>query len=228
MTQHLHDASGDDLPDLTDVPDVEVIADGSPELAAAFNSLLGPVSADADSNRDPSPDLDDLLAESQPTAIAQATGDLLDDLDSLLAESVAAVNEAKAAKLARERLKRGGAYAEKEEDLARIRDWESKHVWQARANVALFIQHQCACGTGNNVFEGIFRREEHRHMPGAMHWIKVETAKADLPNETVIQAKSTPVCNNCAAIKGWDTEKNFISWGDAEEIDEGANHEPTA
>lgn len=206
--------NGDDLPDLTELDQgrVEVITPADIRMLEAATA-----EQEAELRRMGVPDLDDLLTESKAT---EPAGDGLMDLDDLLKESVSQVNEQKAAKLARDRLKKGGNYAEKEEDLLRIREWEAKHVWKDEANVGFFIQHQCECGTLNNVWEGLFRRQSHRHMSDAKRWQRAEVALTSLPNETVIQGKPTPVCNDCVAVKGWNTTDKFISWS-AEMLDEG-------
>lgn len=137
------------------------------------------------------------------------------ELEAELEKAVASQRAAKEAKAAKDRLKRGGMSAKDlAEDMLRLRDWEAKHEWKAAANVGLFIQHQCKCESVNDVFEGIFRREVHRHLQDSTRYVKVTSSLADLPNETVIQIRYCDVCELCAEEKGWNLAAPTTVWED--------------
>lgn len=137
----------------------------------------------------------------------------LPDLNDLLAESVASVKESAEAKASRQRIARGGlSTAEREADAQRIRDWEAKHEWQDAANVALFRVYECGCGASCKVFEGMYRRQTHRHLKhGAQRHVAVDTAVASLQNETAVRVTEVEVCGKCLAEKGWDLT-NAADW----------------
>ena len=137
----------------------------------------------------------------------------LPSLDDLLSESVAAVKETAEAKAARLRLAKGGlSKAERDADAERIKRWESAHEWQAAANVALFHIFECGCGSSAKIFEGMYRREEHRHLKhGAMRHIAVDSALASLPNEVAVRMTQTPTCGKCMDKMGWDLT-NATEW----------------
>jgi hypothetical protein len=137
----------------------------------------------------------------------------LPDLSDLLAESVASVKESAEAKASRQRIARGGlSTAEREADAQRIRDWEAKHEWQDVANVALFHVFECGCGASCKVFEGMYRRQTHRHLKhGAQRHVAVGTAMASLQNETAVRVTEVEVCGKCLAEKGWDLT-NAADW----------------
>jgi hypothetical protein len=137
----------------------------------------------------------------------------LPDLSDLLAESLTSARETAAAKASRQRLAKGGlTAAEREADAQRIREWEAKHEWEAAANVALFHIFECGCGSSAKIFEGMYRRETHRHLKhGAARHVAVESAKADLPNEVAVRVTETAVCGKCMDEKGWDLT-NATEW----------------
>lgn len=139
------------------------------------------------------------------SAPAVAPASDFDDLNALLGEAMAATKETEQAKLARERLKRGGlSAAEREADAARIADWEARHEWRAEANVALFVEITCeTCNTYSTSFSHFMQRQVHRHLRDSQRWTTVDNCKADLPNEVVLQKKLTAMCDECAPAKGW-------------------------
>jgi hypothetical protein len=145
--------------------------------------------------------LDQLLAESQAGKV-QA----LPSLSDLLSESLADTKSAIAAKSARQRLARGGLSAAKREaDAQRIREWEAKHEWEDVSNVALFRIYKCGCGSTCEIFEGMYRRQAHRHLKhGAQRHLACEVADAKLPNEVATRTSQTEVCGKCMDAKGWD------------------------
>lgn len=144
------------------------------------------------------PDLDDLLG----VAMAKATAD---KADKAMAKQRAALSV-------------GKGYLSLE-DLARLRAWELAHDWTAEANVALFIQHQCHCGTYNNTFEGLFVKERHRRIPETFQHRRVDSALARLPNETAIQVRECDMCGDCAEGKGWNVDEPATIWaGPGEEV----------
>lgn len=132
------------------------------------------------------------------------------ELDGLIADGMRERSEAAAAKAARERMKRGGLSAvERAEDAARIRAWETKYEYTPEANVALFTQYECACGSRKTVFTALLERQRHKVMQTTRRWLPAEAAKADLPNETALTRKAIPVCWDCAPAKGWDLAKAY-------------------
>lgn len=158
--------------------------------------------------------LQDLLAESVKGAQAPGTGSAsLPSLDDLLSESLGSVKETAAAAAARKRLARGGLSAvEREADAQRIREWEAKHEWEDVANVALFRAYDCSCGASYKLFEGMYRRQLHRHLKhGAQRHLACELADAKLPNETALRISEVEVCGKCMDSKGWDLT-NAAEW----------------
>lgn len=145
-------------------------------------------------------DLEALLTES------------IDPLDELLAESLAATREAADAKIARERIKRGGGSAkERAEDEARIQRWELAHEWKPVANVALFERHECACGRHQTIFRQLMIRQQHRHLHMSQRWQQTTASIADLPSEVVVQKWASPICVQCAPRAGF-TFNNVTEW----------------
>ncbi len=131
-------------------------------------------------------------------------------LDALLAESMGEAREQSAAAAARERLKRGtGTAAERAEDAARIAEWEARREWEQVANVALFHNFTCDCGTETSLFQGLFAREVHRTLQFSQRWRRVETADAALNNEVAIRECKVPMCTACATGKGWDMDDAY-------------------
>ena len=155
--------------------------------------------------------LNELLAESVKAPGAGSAP--LPSLDDLLSESLGSVKETAAAAAARKRLARGGlSQAEREADAQRIREWEAKHEWEDVANVALFRVYECGCGSSYKIFEGMYRRQLHRHLKhGAQRHLACELADAKLPNETAIRTSEVEVCGKCLASKGWDLT-NAAEW----------------
>lgn len=146
--------------------------------------------------------------------------DDLPDLDDLLGVALtqAAVTKAdKDLSKARAQLAAGNSGRLTPEDLARIRAWELAHDWTAVANVAVFIQHQCRCGTYNNTFEGLFIKEQHRRFPDSVQHRRVTGALARLPNETAIQVRAVDLCGDCAPAAGWNVDNPATVWADAGE-----------
>jgi len=161
----------------------------------------------------PLPALGDLLAEVRKPA-GGAKPSALPALGDLLAQATATQRDSKARDTAKRRLALGqGSAEERAADAARIRDWESKHEWQAVANVALFHVYDCECGKSSKIFEGLYRRETHRHLKhGAQRHVAVDSAMADLPNEVAIRTTDIEVCGACMDAKGWDLT-NATEWG---------------
>jgi hypothetical protein len=153
--------------------------------------------------------LEDLLdapaRKPQPDAAEPDEPDAdFDDLNALLAESLTTVKETAEAKIARERLKRGGITAEERRaDAERIAAWEAKHEWLDVANVGQFSRFSCGCGTSYTVFTQLMVRQRHRHLRDSFRWQQQQTAQAALPNETVIADYPVKTCAGCADSKGW-------------------------
>ena len=157
--------------------------------------MTGP--ADIDDLEGVEDELDALLTPEPPD-------DEVDPLDELLAESMATVKDQLEAKLARERLKRGGnTAAQQAEDAERIRRWELANEWQAVANVALFERHRCNCGRQQTIFRQLMQRQQHRYLRDSTRWQAVEAINAELPKEVVVQKWATPMCTECSPQSGF-------------------------
>lgn len=141
-------------------------------------------------------ELDSLLAESVEG---------LDPLDALLAESMETVKQNKEAKLARERLKRGGqSAAQIAEDAERIRQWELAHEWTIVANVAFWERHECdGCGHHQTIFRQFMHRQVHNRMAKTERWVEADKMSAEHPSETLVQKWSTPMCPRCCEQQGF-------------------------
>lgn len=134
-----------------------------------------------------------------------------DPLDALLEESMGAVREAKEAKAARERVKRGGqTAAEQAEDAERIRRWELANEWKAVANVAVFGRHVCSCGHVSLSFSQLMVRQQHRHLRDSQRWQASTKNSAGLPSETVIRERAVLMCGDCAPVHGFNMQNPTI------------------
>ena len=89
------------------------------------------------------------------------------------------------------------------EDQGRIRAWELAKEWLPVANTALFKRYACVCGFHTTVFEGLMLEQRHRHSSHANRWTVQEAALASLPNKTAIRTAQIPMCQRCAASKGY-------------------------
>lgn len=155
----------------------------------------------------PLPDLDDLLGE--------AVGDL-PDLDDLLASAKAQQSDKDAAKKARDRLAKGGlSDREREEDLARLREWEARNLYRAVANVACFTESGCdRCGDYTYLFTGLMERQVHRHIPTTQRWLAADKIKTDLENEVMVTRQTTPFCLACMTEVGFSFNNAYTEDGE--------------
>lgn len=145
------------------------------------------------------PDLDGLLEESQSML----------SLDDLLKESKLAAKAKTELAESRKRVALGGGkFANLDEDLRRIREWEAANVWRAEALVATFTVTECqACRGTSKVFSTLFVREVARNSTFSRRWVAVEGDAAEtskLPRETGIIFAQAPMCSECAGGQGWD------------------------
>lgn len=147
--------------------------------------------------------LDELLSESQASL----------GLDDLLTESLIAVKEKKEVAEARKRLANGGAkFGNSSEDLTRLRDWESKNLWEAETLVACFQKSSCRhCQSQRMVFSGYFVRDTHKtDKSHSRRWVAIpETGTPELtklPKETAYIRAEVPMCVDCMPQGGWDME----------------------
>ena len=125
----------------------------------------------------------------------------IDELEALLGEAMADKKVADHVKVARAKAKSG--YGLSADDLERIRKWELAKEWLPVANTALFKRYVCACGYHSTVFEGLMLEQRHRHSGHANRWTTQEAALASLPNKTAIRTAQIPMCQRCAAGKGY-------------------------
>jgi len=164
------------------------------------------------------PDLEALTAEAL---------DDLPDLDDLLHSAKAEAADKSAAKTARERLAKGGLTPrEREEDLARLRDWEARNLYRAVANVACFTESSCdRCGDYTYLFTGLMERQVHRHVETTQRWLVVDKIKTDLDNEVRVTRQTTPFCLACMTEVGFSFNNAYTE--DGEEL-QAAEDEPAA
>lgn len=141
------------------------------------------------------PELDDLLDQS----LARS-----DDLDDLLRESVKMSDEDKAIKFLREKQKRGGlTKAERDEDEARIRDWESRREWDTKANVGVFNKTLCSCGGFAITWSHLMHMQHHKTSKVTRN-VRATVEVAAVPNLIAYQVITVDCCEECARDKGWD------------------------
>jgi hypothetical protein len=135
-----------------------------------------------------------------------------DDLDALLQESVALREEEQATRKLREDLKKGRmSKAEKEETERKIREWEARRVWNTLANVLVWDRIVCDCGHEVLVFSHLMHMQEHREIAANRTVIAEETVPG-LPNLIAKQTIEVPVCECCAAGKGFDLKREDMAW----------------
>jgi hypothetical protein len=148
-------------------------------------------------------ELDELL-NPKPTPDADDPDEAeeeIDELEALLGEALADKKVADHVKAARAKAKSG--FGLSAEDLERIRKWELAKEWLPVANTALFKRYVCTCGFHTTVFEGLMLEQRHRHSSHANRWTVQEAALASLPNKTAIRTARIPMCQRCAASKGY-------------------------
>lgn len=162
----------------------------------------------------------ELDAELGLTATAKSVS-TLDDLELLLTESLALRNERGAGKSLREQLNRAKTKEEAREIELTLQAWESRHVWETLANCALFHKQVCACGAEHTHFAGMYYHQKHRQDPHSQRWVAavqnltgvVEFATlASVPNRTMVEARHTPICPECASRSGFDITRAEEPW----------------
>lgn len=140
------------------------------------------------------------LINPKPTPDAQ-DDEGFDELEALLGEAMADRKTTEAVKQLRAKAK--GGFGLSTEDQTRIRNWELAKEWLPVANTALFKRYACVCGFHTTVFEGLMLEQRHRHSSHANRWTAQEVALASLPNKTAIRTAQIPMCQRCAASKGY-------------------------
>lgn len=163
------------------------------------------------------PDLDDLMQES---------ADAVPDLEDLLGTAKAEAKDKAEVKAAKQRLARGGmSDRERAEDLARLRDWESKNLYKSVANVACFTESCCErCADHTYLFTGLMERQVHRHIETTQRWLKVDKIKTDLDNEVMVRQQTTPFCLQCMTEIGFTFNNAYTE--DGVELAEAGADEP--
>ena len=138
------------------------------------------------------------LINPKPTPDA-GDDDGFDELEALLGEALAD----RKTTVKQLRAKAKGGFGLSTEDQGRIRAWELAKEWLPVANTALFKRYACVCGFHTTVFEGLMLEQRHRHSSHANRWTVQEAALASLPNKTAIRTTRIPMCQRCAASKGY-------------------------
>lgn len=139
---------------------------------------------------------------------AAADDDGFADLDALLGEAMAERKEAQGVADARKKAKSG--FGLSADDLERIKQWELRKEWLPVSNTAIFKRYVCSCGFHSTVFEGLMLEQRHRHSTHANRWTAQETSVANLPNNTAVRVKRIPMCQRCAASKGFPISSEVI------------------
>lgn len=135
----------------------------------------------------------------------------LDDLDDLLASAVAQRDEIQATKSMREKLKRGKMTSDERHEIeAKVREWESRNVWNTVANVAVFEHISCECGFYSEVFSHLMHRQVHKHTANTTRLIVADTMAEGVPQIVAKQNSDVGMCSECAAGKGWDLESGEV------------------
>lgn len=147
----------------------------------------------------------------QPDALVGDVTDIdetFDELEELLEGALAERADIEKVKAARAKAK--GGYGLSPEDLERVRQWELRKEWLPVSNTAIFKRYVCACGFHSTVFEGLMLEQKHRHDTHANRWTAQETSVASLPNNTAVRVKKIPMCQRCAASKGFPISSEVI------------------
>lgn len=149
-------------------------------------------------------------------------GDAVDELDALLAEATSEAQDRVLGKSLRQQLSRLSSTSQEHAYLkAKLQEWEARREWDTQANCAMFTKYTCACGSTHTIFNGLFYRQSHREMRTVKRWVAATqflqgnlttAALAELPNETILQQHTIPMCGSCAADKGWNIEKASTEW----------------
>ena len=138
-------------------------------------------------------------------------------LDDLLSEALAESAEKKRSDLARKRVKENRLRKPEEvaEDARVLAAWEARHVWRDEANVAQFRENRCLnCNDYQQVFEGLFRRQSHRHLKdGSQRWIVVDNQDLALNNEIRVTETETPFCGECLGTRGFSWGRGYTDDG---------------
>lgn len=151
------------------------------------------------------PELDQLLDESSEVP----------DLDDLLGTAKAEAKDKAELKAAKQRLAKGGMTdRERAEDLARVREWEAKHLYKAVANVSCFVESCCEhCGDYTYLFTGLMERQVHRHIETTQRWHATDTIKTDLDNEVRVTQQTTKFCVQCMSEFGFTFNNAYTEDG---------------
>lgn len=155
----------------------------------------------------PLPALEDLATE--------ASADSLPDLDDLLGTAKAEAKDKAEVKASRNRLAKGGLTdREREEDLARLREWEARNLYKSVANVACFTESCCErCGDYTYLFTGLMERQAHRHVATTQRWLATKVAKTGLDNEVMVTRQTTPFCLACMTEVGFTFNNAYTEDG---------------
>ena len=149
------------------------------------------------------------LINLKPVPAADEPDEGFDELEELLGEAMKDKKLAEEVKAARAKAK--GGFGLSADDLARIKRWELAKEWLPVANVALFRRYECDCGYHSTLFEGLMLEQRHRADTHANRWTTQETSQAALPNKTAIRKSYVPLCQRCAAGKGYSLVTD-IEW----------------
>lgn len=160
---------------------------------------------------------------------AEFNQDLADDiddddfaeLDGLIAQSLAISAKAAEDKLAarklidakRELARLNAAFHKKassslQYDISQLEQviahWETLHIWQPIATVAVFEKSLCSnCGRENYHFHCAMQRQQHRSRATTQRLIRVSEIDRELPREIRYTLVEVPICEKCLMDNGW-------------------------
>ena len=147
------------------------------------------------------------------------------ELESVRIESAAKKALAERAGAAKNKLRSGVPLpnAEREALRALVHSWELQEEWSLVGAAALWLLHECKCGSKNATFGSLLEQHQHRTQPASRRWVRVTALPADLEPVVLYQRVETPVCPLCAVSKGHPLQ-NGIYLEEALTIEVPASH----
>lgn len=79
--------------------------------------------------------------------------------------------------------------------------------WQIDAVCAMFSEQVCdGCGSTHRTFLQFMERHSMVKKPTTLRWVRVTSARKDIPRETLIQPMTTHICGDCCEDHGFALE----------------------
>lgn len=137
--------------------------------------------------------------------------DFLEELEAELSVNLEKIQREKAAEAARKaannmRMPKAFREQSKEEYLALKAQIEADQ-WAVEASVAMFTEQRCdGCGSTHRTFLQYMERQYIVKKPSTLRWVRVTSARADVPRETLVQPMTTHICADCCEDHGFALE----------------------